>query len=211
MNKDGYYQSSGSTPFSMSRSKYQTFRVVLITSLFWVLVDAFLIFYMTDCNASTYSMNSLSCERKLESVQLQLLKLQKEHAKLVKSLPENHDQDQKDYEDHLKERNRRLHDVHAIKKDNEEKESNQVHEETSSSSSSAKMRILDKIKEWFKEDHSAEPTNPPFWPGENGRGVVIPENLKKESEKRFKENQFNIVASDLMALNRSVPDQRSES
>ncbi|CAF4827941.1 unnamed protein product, partial [Rotaria magnacalcarata] len=30
-----------------------------------------------------------------------------------------------------------------------------------------------------------------------------------EAKKRFAENQFNIIASDLMALNRSVRDQRS--
>ena len=70
---------------------------------------------------------------------------------------------------------------------------------------------MNKLKEWFKEDHSNEPSNPSSWPGENGRAVVIPPNLKAESEKRFKENQFNIVASDLTALNRTVPDQRSES
>jgi polypeptide N-acetylgalactosaminyltransferase len=68
---------------------------------------------------------------------------------------------------------------------------------------------LKKLKEWFREDNSHEPTNPPDWPGENGRAVVIPDDKKEEVKKRFKENQFNIVASDMVALNRSVPDQRS--
>lgn len=52
-------------------------------------------------------------------------------------------------------------------------------------------------------------SNPSSWPGEGGRGVVIPSHLQDESKKRFKENQFNIVASDLIALNRSINDQRS--
>jgi polypeptide N-acetylgalactosaminyltransferase len=52
-------------------------------------------------------------------------------------------------------------------------------------------------------------SNPSSWPGEGGRAVVIPTNLRDEAKKRFKENQFNIVASDLMALNRSINDQRS--
>ncbi|CAF1312864.1 unnamed protein product, partial [Didymodactylos carnosus] len=43
----------------------------------------------------------------------------------------------------------------------------------------------------------------------SGRAVVIPSELKDEAKKRFKENQFNIVASDLIALNRSINDQRS--
>ncbi len=54
-----------------------------------------------------------------------------------------------------------------------------------------------------------EGSNPSNWPGEAGRPVVIPNHLKEEAKKRFKENQFNIVASDLMALNRSIIDQRS--
>ncbi|XP_076328359.1 polypeptide N-acetylgalactosaminyltransferase 5-like isoform X2 [Tachypleus tridentatus] len=52
--------------------------------------------------------------------------------------------------------------------------------------------------------------NPAEWPGENGKGVVIPkeeESLKKE---KFKLNQFNLLASDKIALNRSLPDFRME-
>lgn len=52
-------------------------------------------------------------------------------------------------------------------------------------------------------------TNPSNWPGEKGHAVAIPDQLKEESKRRFSENQFNILASDLMALNRSIRDQRS--
>lgn len=62
------------------------------------------------------------------------------------------------------------------------------------------------IAKWFG---SGSGTNPSSWPGEGGRAVLIPANLKDEAKNRFKENQFNIVASDLMALNRSINDQRS--
>jgi hypothetical protein len=37
----------------------------------------------------------------------------------------------------------------------------------------------------------------------------MPNELQAESKNRFAENQFNIIASDLMALNRSIRDQRS--
>lgn len=61
--------------------------------------------------------------------------------------------------------------------------------------------------------HSSEldaaDANPSHWPGESGRAVAIPSQLKEDAKTRFKENQFNIVASDLMALNRSINDQRS--
>ncbi|CAF3234239.1 unnamed protein product [Rotaria socialis] len=60
---------------------------------------------------------------------------------------------------------------------------------------------------WWEGDSGA--TNPTNWQGEAGRAVVIPNELKEEAKKRFVENQFNILASDLMALNRSVRDQRS--
>jgi len=64
-----------------------------------------------------------------------------------------------------------------------------------------------KIPKWWDVKPGA--TNPPNWHGEGGRGVVIPQDLQEQSKKRFTENQFNILASDLMALNRSIKDQRS--
>jgi hypothetical protein len=240
-NKDAYFHQSSnpSSPFSMSRAKFQTFRVVLLTSLFWVLIDAFLIFYLTDCGGNPVSGgNSLSCEYKLEHVQMQLLQLQKDHAKLIKHLPGPDPNDEvgereREYDAELKDRNGRLHNVHAKNK----KEKVHIHQQQQHGEDKAEVAgeavvhvdrgdeltsvaapnqpaggggFFGKIKDWWREDNSAEPTNPPFWPGENGRGVVIPDHLKKESERRFKENQFNIVASDLAALNRSIPDQRSE-
>lgn len=55
-----------------------------------------------------------------------------------------------------------------------------------------------------------EVTNPPEWPGEAGVPVEFDESLEREAEKRFSENQFNIVASDYIALNRSLPDFRDK-
>ncbi|KAJ1349214.1 Polypeptide N-acetylgalactosaminyltransferase 3 [Parelaphostrongylus tenuis] len=45
--------------------------------------------------------------------------------------------------------------------------------------------------------------------GENGAGVVIPTELTAEKDKRFAENQFNVMASELISVNRSLPDYRS--
>lgn len=42
-----------SNKYVLSRSKYQTIRIVLITSLFWVFIDAFLIIYLSDCDCSS--------------------------------------------------------------------------------------------------------------------------------------------------------------
>ncbi|KAI0227459.1 Polypeptide N-acetylgalactosaminyltransferase 13 [Lamellibrachia satsuma] len=45
-------------------------------------------------------------------------------------------------------------------------------------------------------------------PGEMGRAVIIPPERQKESKDMFKVNQFNLVASDLMSMNRSLKDVR---
>ena len=48
----------------------------------------------------------------------------------------------------------------------------------------------------------------PAMPGDNGRAVIIPEDKKEESKEKFKIHQFNLIASDMMSLNRTLPDYR---
>lgn len=45
-------------------------------------------------------------------------------------------------------------------------------------------------------------------PGEMGRAVNIPKNDQEKMKELFKINQFNLMASDMIALNRSLPDVR---
>ncbi|KHJ96644.1 hypothetical protein OESDEN_03390 [Oesophagostomum dentatum] len=45
--------------------------------------------------------------------------------------------------------------------------------------------------------------------GDLGAGVEVPAELAAEKERRFQENQFNVVASELISVNRSLPDVRS--
>nr|XP_054767896.1 polypeptide N-acetylgalactosaminyltransferase 13-like isoform X2 [Lytechinus pictus] len=45
-------------------------------------------------------------------------------------------------------------------------------------------------------------------PGENGQGVAIAPEDKKMAEELFQKHQFNVFASDQMALNRTIPDHR---
>lgn len=61
------------------------------------------------------------------------------------------------------------------------------------------------LKRW------AEPIlekNPSTWPGELGKGAVIDPSLEDKKKELFGLNQFNLLASDMIALNRSLSDVR---
>ena len=47
-------------------------------------------------------------------------------------------------------------------------------------------------------------------PGELGKPVIVPAQRQQESKEKFKINQFNLVASDMISLNRSLLDYRME-
>jgi polypeptide N-acetylgalactosaminyltransferase len=45
-------------------------------------------------------------------------------------------------------------------------------------------------------------------PGEMGKPAQVPQEQQALAKERFKLNQFNLVASDMIALNRSLSDVR---
>ena len=45
-------------------------------------------------------------------------------------------------------------------------------------------------------------------PGEMGKAVDIPEDKKEEADKTYSVNQLNLVASNMISLNRSLADAR---
>lgn len=48
-------------------------------------------------------------------------------------------------------------------------------------------------------------------PGEMGKPVNIPKSQEKEKNEKFKINQFNLMASEMISLNRSLADVRLKS
>ena len=48
------------------------------------------------------------------------------------------------------------------------------------------------------------------FPGDNGRAVIVAKEKEAESKELFKINQFNLMASDMMSLNRTLPDYRMD-
>ncbi|XP_066489960.1 polypeptide N-acetylgalactosaminyltransferase 13 isoform X6 [Tiliqua scincoides] len=55
-----------------------------------------------------------------------------------------------------------------------------------------------------------QPPPPSEGPGEMGKAVLIPKDDQEKMKELFKINQFNLMASDLIAFNRSLPDVRLE-
>lgn len=45
-------------------------------------------------------------------------------------------------------------------------------------------------------------------PGEMGKPVIISKEKQEKMKEMFKINQFNLMASDMIALNRTLPDVR---
>ncbi|EDW11130.1 polypeptide N-acetylgalactosaminyltransferase 5 isoform X1 [Drosophila mojavensis] len=63
------------------------------------------------------------------------------------------------------------------------------------------------LKKWFQAPTVRESRGKP---GEMGKPVKIPADMKDLMKEKFKENQFNLLASDMISLNRSLTDVRHE-
>ncbi|XP_071812877.1 polypeptide N-acetylgalactosaminyltransferase 1-like [Apostichopus japonicus] len=75
-------------------------------------------------------------------------------------------------------------------------------------------RMIDKANEWInvlpeekKQMDIPRPVNLDA-PGEMGKPVIIEPEFQEEAERLFRINEFNLMATDRIALNRSLPDVR---
>ncbi|XP_033097618.1 polypeptide N-acetylgalactosaminyltransferase 1-like [Anneissia japonica] len=75
-------------------------------------------------------------------------------------------------------------------------------------------RIVENANEWvYRKPEDKKQIDVPRQinldaPGEMGKPVIIEQENKAEAERLFKINEFNLMASDRVALNRSLPDVR---
>ena len=202
MNSFSSHHSSSSSDLVFKRFrlwKRQYLHVVIYTSLFWIFIDVFFIMLFSDCTKqivvpcpSSNAANGIEVNEILLSETDRL-----KHPKFIHN--------------RLGEKNQSISSRNNLvnrKKSKQEKKPGGFIAKWFGSGSGLTLSSLDSM---LYERHLIENlgSNPSSWPGEGGRAVVIPSNLKDEAKKRFPENQFNIVASDIMALNRSINDQRS--
>lgn len=198
-----------------SRNKLNTYRLVLFTSLFWVFIDGLIILYLTDSYYINNSTSYTPCNSNIKNIMNESIYKKDSIGVLGK---------REDDEFHFKLLAKNI--SNHIKNDSPKTtigimkpavqeviiqtdvESNL--DEQDDDSAEVEINSENEYDKWFVDDHSNDPTNPPDWPGENGEGVAVPEALKGLSRKRFLENQFDIVASELIALNRSLTDFRSD-
>lgn len=122
----------------VSRVRLHYCKIILATSLVWLLLDVFILMYFTDCAANSVNTN---CKQDHHE---ESKKQQDSGGFLEKLLPKG---------------------------------------------------IIQRV---------------PTGPGEMGKPVVIPLDRQAESKEKFKINQFNLVASDMISLNRSLPDYRMD-
>lgn len=138
--------------FRMRRFAYC--KVVLATSLVWVMLDMFILLYFSECN---------KCDDKKERG----LPGRDGECTLIHTYTYDH------------------RDIHSLPP-------------ASSLIDGVYVSIVDGL------------SRPRDGPGEGGKPVVIPKENQEKMKEMFKINQFNLMASEMIALNRSLPDVRLE-
>ncbi|KRF81438.1 polypeptide N-acetylgalactosaminyltransferase 5 isoform X2 [Drosophila novamexicana] len=165
------------------RMRSNTCRIVLLTSLVWVIFDFVLIAHYSDC----IGKDGWRCRRAGE-----------------------YDVEQPNAE--------RLVDDNQLVNDNEINTEKSLDAEDSAGiapimgqgfvSGGISMTYRSVVlKKWFQAPTVRESRGKP---GEMGKPVKIPADMKDLMKEKFKENQFNLLASDMISLNRSLTDVRHE-
>jgi hypothetical protein len=156
---------------------------VIVVSLFWLLMNVLVLISLTDSNLLILNINNT---------------VMTNGKALQKTVNTNFDTDNTTRREKL---------VHKETKPTLKEEEHNSQEE-SAIHADEEVHLNDNAEfevsaiDFHRESQNQNPFD---WPGELGAAVVLSESLIAESERRYKENEFNIVASELVALNRSLP------
>jgi len=74
----------------------------------------------------------------------------------------------------------------------------------------ARKTLFENIGEGFENVQRAIQNFNPNGPGEGGTAVKIPPELEEKKKSMFKENQFNLLASNMISVNRTLKDVRMD-
>ncbi|CAG2104279.1 unnamed protein product, partial [Medioppia subpectinata] len=181
--------------------RWHTFRVMLLTSMVWLIVGVCLLVYYMECLAQ----NAVNCNRNTQFNDIR-----------------DHNNNNQRFSD---ESNDYLNDnivqkfVSNQKADNSflpQYKANQLRPWSPRVLKSnpshwlgenGKAVIIGKEEEDLKNENSS---NPSHWLGENGKAVIIGKEEEDLKNEKFNLNKFNLLASDRIALNRSLPDVRMD-
>lgn len=151
-----------------SKFRFNSCRIILVTSLVWFIIDVIILSFYFD------SLTNLNKAKHVETT----------HNK-------------SDFVPH----GESLHELkpaYLINEGGEEKHDNNGISQTYRTAELKNWQPAKSVKAQYGQ------------PGEEGKGVSIPSDQEAIMKEKFKLNQFNILASDKISLNRSLPDVRNQ-
>ncbi|XP_063718764.1 polypeptide N-acetylgalactosaminyltransferase 1-like [Symsagittifera roscoffensis] len=160
-------------------------KIILVTSVFWFLFDAFLLLYLASPLNPTLGIDN----QPILAPDVTMPKL----LRAFEKAENNSIADQKG-------------ELRQVEK--QRKTAKNVHNDSAIINRrpiSDHKTFVGMIGEPFERD-----MNPPDLPGEMGKDVIVDPSEKEEEKKLFSVNQFNLLVCSKISLNRSLPDFRPE-
>ncbi|XP_071440143.1 polypeptide N-acetylgalactosaminyltransferase 5 isoform X1 [Hetaerina americana] len=161
-----------------SKVRIHTCKIIFLTSLVWFLIDVVILMYYSDCVGGSCSSSVSGDTSRLVSGPVPVDEESKGKGILIKQ---------------LKDRGKREDEVKNVEENND------------SVGGKRSVYLASELKIWVPAPVVEEKRG---LPGELGQAVRIPADREGLMKEKFKLNQFNLLASDAISLNRSLADIR---